>query len=88
MAKKREYASDTDVTRFITRKQNPDEELDRPARIQFTVYPTPDDIEQVKILAKLKDVNVNTMFLKLVREALTNEDYQKMIEAYKNLLKF
>ncbi len=83
MAKKREFASDAEVSRFISRKKFHDQE--RPERLQFTIYPTAEDIEQVKVLAKVKDTNVNAMFLRLVREALNNEEYQKAIKAYKQL---
>ncbi len=83
MAKKREFASDAEVSRFISRKRFIEQE--KPERLQFTIYPTADDIEQVKVLAKLKDTNVNAMFLRLVREALNNEEYQKAIKAYKQL---
>ena len=83
MAKKREFASDAEVSRFISRKKFPEQE--RAERLQFTIYPTAGDIEQVKVLAKLKDTNVNAMFLRLIREALDNADYQKAIQAYKQL---
>ncbi len=46
-----------------------------------------DDLEQVKILAKIKDVDVNKMFLQLVREALNNEEYQTAIQSYRQLFK-
>ena len=85
MAKKREFASDSDVSRFISRKQNPSAP-EKTERQQFTIYPDKEELEQVKILAKVKDVNLNTMFLTLIREALNNEDYQKIIQAYKNLI--
>ena len=83
MAKKREFASDAEVSRFISRKKF--QEQEKPERLQFTIYPTAEDIEQVKVLAKVKDTNVNAMFLRLVREALNNEEYQKAIKAYKQL---
>ena len=83
MAKKRDFASDAEVSRFISRKKFP--ETEKPERLQFTIYPTAEDIEQVKVLAKLKDTNVNAMFLRLIREALDNEEYQKAIQAYKQL---
>ena len=83
MVKKREFASDSDVSRFITRKQNPEYEEKRQ---QFTIYPDKDLLEQVKILAKLKDVNLNNMFLKLVNDSLeNNEEYQKLIQAYRQI---
>ena len=83
MAKKREFASDAEVSRFISRKKFPEQE--RPERLQFTIYPTDEDMEQVKVLAKVKDTNVNAMFLRLVREALCNSEYQKAIQAYRQL---
>ena len=83
MAKKREFASDAEVSRFISRKKFNEQE--KPERLQFTIYPTDEDMEQVKVLAKLKDTNVNAMFLRLIREALDNEEYQKSIQAYKQL---
>ena len=82
MAKKREFASDSDVSKFITRKQNPEYEK---IRQQFTIYPDKDLLEQVKILSKLKDMNLNNMFLRLVNESLKNEEYQKLIQAYKQI---
>ena len=83
MAKKRAFASDTDVSRFISRKKFPADE--QPQKLQFTIYPTQEDIEQVKTLAKIHDTNVNAMFLRLVREALNNNEYQSAIQAYKKL---
>lgn len=82
MAKKREFASDSDVSKFITRKQNPEYEK---IRQQFTIYPDKDLLEQVKILSKLKDMNLNNMFLRLIDESLKNEEYQKLIQAYKQI---
>lgn len=83
MAKKRTFVSDTDVSRFISRKKFPADEP--PQKLQFTIYPTQEDIEQVKTLAKIHDTNVNAMFLRLVREALNNNEYQSAIQAYKKL---
>ena len=85
MAKKREFASDSDVVKFITRKQNHYEEEYTEKRQQFTIYPDKDLLEQVKIIAKLKDTSMNDIFLKLVQEALTNDEYQKLIAAYKQM---
>ena len=85
MAKKREFASDSDVAKFITRKQNHSEEEYTDKRQQFTIYPDKDLLEQVKILAKLKDTSMNDIFLKLVQEALTNEEYKKLITAYQQM---
>lgn len=82
MAKKREFASDSDVSRFISRKQNPTEAIPTKARQQVTIYPDKDELENVKILAKVKDVNLNSMLLALIREAMANEQYQKIIHAY------
>ena len=84
MAKKREFASDSDVSKFITRKQNPETSHEE-KRQQFTIYPDKDLLEQVKILSKLKDMNLNNMFLKLINEALGNYEYQKLIQAYKQI---
>lgn len=84
MAKKREFASDSDVSKFITRKQNPETSYEE-KRQQFTIYPDKDLLEQVKILSKLKDMNLNNMFLKLINEALGNDEYQKLIQAYKQI---
>ena len=82
MAKKREFASDSDVSRFISRKQNPTEAMSTRERQQVTIYPNKDELEHVKILAKVKDVNLNSMLLTLIREAMTKEEYQKIIHAY------
>lgn len=91
MAKKREFASDSDISRFITKKQNQADgvveeiEVEKDKRQQFTIYPDKNDMDQVKIIAKLRDVNLNTMFLQLIRESLEREEYQKAIRAYKQL---
>ena len=91
MAKKREFASDSDISRFITKKQNQADgvveeiEVEKDKRQQFTIYPDKNDMDQVKIIAKLRDVNLNTMFLQLIRESLAKEEYQKAIRAYKQL---
>ena len=86
MAKKREFASDSDVSRFISRKKFSADEPQL-SRQQFTIYPTQEDIEQVKTLAKINDMNVNAMFLRLIREALNNNEYQSAIQAYRQLFK-
>ena len=91
MAKKREFASDSDISRFITKKQSQvdgvveEVEAEKDKRQQFTIYPDKNDMEQVKIVAKLRDVNLNTMLLQLIRESLAKEEYQKAIRAYKQL---
>ena len=91
MAKKREFASDSDISRFITKKQNQADgvveeiEVEKDKRQQFTIYPDKNDMDQVKIIAKLRDVNLNTMFLQLIRESLEKEEYQKAIRAYRQL---
>lgn len=91
MAKKREFASDSDISRFITKKQsqvdgvNEELEVEKDKRQQFTIYPDKNDMDQVKIIAKLRDVNLNTMFIQLIRESLAKEEYQKAICAYKQL---
>lgn len=86
MAKKREFASDSDVSRFITRKQNQDDEHEHEdKRQQFTIYPDKDLLEQVKILSKLKDISLNNVFINLVQESLKNEEYQKLIKAYQQM---
>ena len=82
MAKKREFASDSDVSRFISRKQNPAETTPTKVRQQVTIYPNKDELEHVKILAKVKDLNLNSMLLALIREAMAKEEYQKIIHAY------
>ena len=82
MAKKRAFASDSDVSRFISRKQNPAEAMPTKERQQVTIYPNKDELEHVKILAKVKDLNLNSMLLALIREAMANEEYQKIIHAY------
>ena len=67
MAKKREFASDSDVSRFITRKQNHEDEHED-KRQQFTIYPDKNLLEQVKILSKLKDISLNNVFINLPKE--------------------
>ena len=87
MAKKREFASDSDVSRFISRKQNPDgkQNLDERERVQVTIYPDKGELEEVKILAKVKDKNLNAMILDLMREAMEKEEYQKIVMAYEKM---
>lgn len=85
MAKKREFASDSDVSRFITRKQNHSEEEYTEKRQQFTIYPDKELLEQVKILAKIQDTSMNDIILKLLQEALTKPDYQKLITVYQQM---
>ena len=82
MAKKRDFASDSDVSRFISRKKNPVDTQDKNTRQQVTIYPDKDLLDNVKILAKVKDLNLNSMLLTLIREAMANEQYQKIIHAY------
>ena len=81
MAKKRDFASDSDVSRFISRKKNPVDTQDTNTRQQVTIYPDKDLLDNVKILAKVKDLNLNSMLLTLIREAMANEQYQKIIHA-------
>ena len=82
MAKKREFASDSDVSRFISRKQNPDDVRER---VQVTIYPDKDELEEVKILAKVKDKNLNAMILDLMREVMQKEEYRKIVRAYEKM---
>ena len=82
MTKKRAFASDSDVSRFISRKKNPVEAQDTKTRQQVTIYPDKDVLDNIKILAKVKDLNLNSMLLTLINEALNNEDYKKIIRAY------
>ena len=82
MAKKRDFASDSDVSRFISRKKNTFDTQDTNTRQQVTIYPDKDMLDNVKILAKVNDVNLNSMLLTLIREAMANEQYQKIIHAY------
>ena len=82
MAKKREFASDSDVSRFISRKQNPDDVRER---VQVTIYPDKGELEEVKILAKVKDKNLNAMILDLLKEAMEKEEYRKIVRAYEKM---
>ena len=82
MAKKRDFASDSDVSRFISRKKNTAEAQNTNTRQQVTIYPDKDLLDNVKILAKVKDLNLNSMILALIWEAMTKEEYQKIIHAY------
>ena len=82
MAKKREFASDSDVSRFISRKQNPDDVRER---VQVTIYPDKDELEEVKILAKVKDKNLNAMILDLMREVMQKEEFRKIVRAYEKM---
>ena len=70
MAKKRVFASDSDVSLFISRKQNHTEVMTTKERQQVTIYPDKDVLKNVKILAKVKDLNLNSMFLALIRETI------------------
>ena len=71
MVKKRDFASDPDVSR----KKNPVNAQDLKTRQQVTTYPDKNLLDNIKILAKVKDVNLNSMTLALIREAMTNEQY-------------
>ena len=82
MDKKTEFASDSDVSRFISRKQNPD---DTRERVKVTIYPDKDELEEVKILAKVKDKNLNAMILDLMREVMQKEEYRKIVRAYEKM---
>ena len=75
MAKKREFAVDSDVSMFISRKPK--------EYVKYTIYPEAEVLEDVIILSKINDVNPSKMFLKLIGEALEKENYRKGIEAYK-----
>jgi len=88
MAKKREFASDSDVSMFITQKrETPIEKAEKNEdslnkRKQFTIYVENDIMEQIKILAKLHDTNLNSIALELIKEALYKEEHQRGIQAY------
>ncbi len=85
MAKKREFASDSEVSKFITRRQKSAEVQTEKNRQQVSIYPDKDVLDKVKILAKMKDMNLNSMLLTLITEAMAREDYQKMIRAYEQM---
>ena len=85
MAKKREFASDSDVSRFISGKLKAAERPVEKEKTQVTIYPEKDDLERVKIVAKVKDQNLNGMLLSLIKEALEKEEYQKIIRAYEQM---
>lgn len=87
MAKKREFASDSDVSRFISGKLKAAERPTEKEKAQVTIYPDKDDLERVKIVAKVKDKNLNGMLLSLIKEALEKEEYQKIIQAYERMRK-
>ena len=83
MAKKRYFASDSDVSRFISCKKNTISTQDLKTRQQVTyLSQIRNMLDNVKILAKVNDVNLNSMLLALIREAINNEQYQKIIHAY------
>ena len=87
MAKKREFASDSDVSMFITQREISPEKDEKSAysvnkRRQFSIYIENDIMEQIKILAKLHDRNLNSMALELIKEALYTEEHQRGIQAY------
>lgn len=85
MAKKREFASDSEVSKFLTRRQKSAEIQTEKNRQQVSIYPDKDVLDKVKILAKMKDMNLNSMLLTLITEAMAREDYQKMIRAYEQM---
>ena len=39
----------------------------------------------MKILAKVKDKNLNAMILDLMREAMEKEEYRKIVRAYEKM---
>ena len=47
--------------------------MDTNERQQITIYPNKDELEHVKILVKAKYLNLNSMLLTLIREAMANE---------------
>ena len=75
-------AYDSDISRFTSRKQNHTEAIFTKERQQVTIYPNKGELEHIKILAKVKDLTLNSMLLALIREAMDNEQYQKIIHAY------
>ena len=86
MAKKREFASDSDVSKFITKRQNRiDEEEYITKHLSVTLYPDKDTLEQVKILSKMKDKSLSSMFLELVKDSLKNDEHQKIIGLYQQI---
>ena len=91
MAKKREFASDSDVSRFISGKlkaaEKPVARAAEKEKTQVTIYPYKEDLEKVKIVAKVKDKNLNGMLLSLIKEAMEKEEYQKIIQAYEQMRK-
>ena len=86
MAKKREFASDSDISKFITKKQNhSDDEEYITKRLSVTLYPDKKTLEQVKILSQMKGQSLTSMFLELVKNSLQTDEYQKIINAYKQI---
>ena len=84
MTKKREFASDSDVSKFISKKQNTTRVVENKKK-GFSIYPNPDIIAQVKILAKINDKTANDIFLQLIEEALSKEQYQRQIQIFKQM---
>ncbi len=84
MVKKRDFASDSDIADFISKKQKPQKEIEA-KKSRFSIYPEPHVLAQVKILAKVHDITVNDCFLKLIDEALSNERYQWQIQSFKQM---
>ena len=50
---------------------------------QITIYLEPKDIEDVRAFAIAKDVSLNSVIVSMMREGLSNEKHQKVIQAYK-----
>ena len=53
------------------------------SKLKFSIYPDKYLFDQVKTLAKIKDKDVNKMFLDLTQEAILKEEYQTAIQTLK-----
>ena len=87
MPKKEESLSqNSEASEFKTNKKVYKKgKLYKNTHVQFTIYPENELIGAVKILAKVYDLNVNSMFIKLINEALDSPKHQKVIRAYMSM---
>lgn len=52
-------------------------------KYQISIYLEPKDVEDVKALAIAQDISLNSVIVSMMREGLSNEKHQKVIQAYK-----
>ena len=84
--KQEENSTSTDVSEFTSdRKAYISQKSYKESHIQFTIYPENELLDEVKILSKVYDLNMNATFMKLINEALESRKHQRAIRAYMNM---